>query len=643
MNNQAHTASPTRSLVDIEAIEEIPFEKLDLPASTFELIRQAAAARPQHAAIRYIENGESWAGGSVDISYAEFLSYIHRTANLFRSLGVSATDAVSMVLPNVPEAHYVLWGGEACGIVNPINYLLDAREIGEIVQSAGSKLLVVYGEHPELDIWAKLPTVLEVATCVQHVLVVAGNNDAVDGHLNFNKSIAAECADKLTFDRTPASGDVASLFHTGGTTGLPKLAQHTHGNEVYLAWALNRVNGGAGDACHLVGLPLFHCNAAIGTGLSPFMTGDTVILAGINGFRTPGIVPRLYELIEHFQVTNFSAVPTVYGVLSQLPVDGRDLGSMRFAVCGAAPMPVELFNKFQKHTGIRLLEGYGLTEATVCSSITPLGSESQRIGSIGVRIPYTRMKSAVLDEAGSYVRDCGVDEVGSLLIAGPSVTPGYTEESKNEGLFVSDGVGDTWLNTGDLARCDADGYFWLTGREKELIIRGGHNIDPKTIEEVLAQHPAVNLAAAIGRPDKYAGEIPVAYVDTHQVTSSDELIAFCEQHIGERAAVPKDIIILDSLPVTGVGKIHKPTLSLMELKSLVVRELQFLDDEVETLEVEAVADKKFGNMARVKAVAKGGRSLADMEAGIREILGAYSFRTELTVESVQRHHMDSMK
>lgn len=640
MNSNEPTISSVKSLADVEAIEEQPIENWDLPSSTYELIRQSAEARPDHPAIRYIENGDQWKsangngddGATVTITYSDFLSNLHRSANLLRSLGATGTDTVSMVLPNVPEAHYILWGAEACCIVNPVNYLLEAKEIGDIVQSAGSKILVVHGEHTEVDTWAKLPTILESARCIEHVIVVGGSVAYSGIYVPFYEAVLSQPDDSLTFEREISSEHIASLFHTGGTTGLPKLAQHTHGNEVYVAWALNRFTAAASDTCYLVGLPLFHCNAAIATGLTVFAAGGTVLLAGINGFRTPGVLANLYEIIEHFGVTNFSAVPTVYGVLSQLPVEGHDLSSMRFAVCGAAPMPVELFNKFQAHTSIPLTEGYGLTEATVCNSMTPPDSELQRIGSIGIRLPYTQMKSAVLSDIKTFVRDCGVDEVGSLLIAGPAVTPGYTDASRNEDLFVTDNNGQVWLNSGDLARADADGYFWLTGREKELIIRGGHNIDPGAIEEVLAQHPAVNLVAAVGRPDKYAGEIPVAYVDTCAPVTAEELITFCEESIGERAAIPKDVIILDALPVTGVGKIHKPTLCLMELKSLVDRELVALADQYSALESEAVADKKYGNVIKVNVIASDGVSAQDLKASILELLDAYSFKTELSVE-----------
>ncbi len=630
-----------RTLKDIEAIETTPLEDWNLPRSTYELIQRSAQENPDVVAIRYIENGDRWKscldetgqGASVEITYAALLGKVNQTANLFKSYGLEDTDAISMILPNVPEAHYVLWGGEACGIINPINFMLEDAEIGEIVQSAGSRAIVLYGAHDEIDTWGKLAGILKVANCVEHVFVVGH----IEGEtpcqcIDFQQELEKQPSDGLAFARDIAPDATASLFHTGGTTGLPKLAQHTHENEVYTAWALNSLRDDAENTCYLTGLPLFHCNAAIGTGLSVFMGGGTVFLAGINGYRSAGILLNIYQLIEYYKVSHFSAVPTVIGIMTQLPVGDFDISSMQFAVCGAAPMPKELFSKFLSTTGIRLLEGYGLTEATVCSSMTPPACEEPRVGSIGLRLPFTQMKTAMLGADGSFERDCEWDEVGMLLISGPSVTPGYTDPERNKGLFTVDNNGQKWLVTGDLARQDEDGYFWLTGREKELIIRGGHNIDPKTIEEALAKHPAVNLVAAVGRPDKYAGEIPVAYIDVVAPVDESELLAFCEQHIGERAAIPKAIMTLEQLPVTGVGKIHKPTLNLLELEKTVERELATISDSLDALQVKAASDPKYGSVVTIEARVIKTLSKESVEQQINELLGGYSMKYKIVLD-----------
>jgi hypothetical protein len=290
-----------------------------------------------------------------------------------------------------------------------------------------------------------------------------------------------------------------------------------------------------------------------------------VLLGTPQGWRGEGVIARFWEIVAQHRVNFFSGVPTVYAALLQQPVDGHDLRSLEYGLCGAAPMPQELIRSVQARCGLKILEGYGLTEGTCVSTVNPPRGES-RPGSIGLRVPLQEMKAVLLDEAGRHLRDCGPGEVGLLLIRGPNVFRGYKVAAHNEGLWIQAGEGPPWLNTGDLGRCDADGYFYLTGRKKELIIRGGHNIDPAVIEEPLHQHPAVQLAAAIGRPDAHAGEVPVAYVQLRPGAQAQaaELLDFVRERIGERAAVPKAVRIVAEMPLTGVGKIFKPELKLRE-------------------------------------------------------------------------------
>lgn len=621
------------SLADVEAIESIPLSERELPRSTYEAIEATAKARPDALAIRYIESGEGWRAGfdagktglSCDLTYHEFFGRINQIANLLHALGVRRGDVVSMVLPNLPETYCVMWAGEAAGVINPVNYLLGAEQIGQIIASAQSKVLIIMGEHDECDVFGKLDAIRAQASCIEHVIVVGLGGGEGTGYLDFEEAVGAHSAASLDFE-PPASPDtISALFQTGGTTGLPKLAKHSHRNEVYLGWVLNYLYHFKPGDTALVGLPLFHCNAMISSGLTAFMAGATVLMTGIHGYRSRGILDNLFQLISAYNVMTFSGVPTIYARLLQLPTEGCDLSSLRQPVCGAAPMPVQLFHDFESKIGVRVSEGYGLTEATVCSTACPTQVDPPRIGSIGLRLPYTDVKAAVLDMDGNYVRDCDIDEIGTILVSGPSITPGYTDESKNAALFVVDEAGTKWINTGDLARQDADGFFWLTGRSKELIIRGGHNIDPKMIEEALAAHPAVNLAAAVGRPDPDVGEVPVAYVDLLGEASEAELIEWCRAHVGERAAVPKAIVTLDALPVTGVGKIDKPTLNLMEIQYVVTQELANLGHLFKNTHVEAFADTKLGNTANIQTTCADGVDLGVADQAVRNLLDRFSF------------------
>jgi fatty-acyl-CoA synthase len=227
------------------------------------------------------------------------------------------------------------------------------------------------------------------------------------------------------------------------------------------------------------------------------------------------------------------------------------------------------------------------------SSVNPPFGE-RWVGSIGLRLPGQAMKAVLVDETGRYVRDCDANEVGQLVISGPNVFVGYTCPEQNHDIWIELGDGRNWLNTGDLGRCDADGYFWLTGRKKELIIRGGHNIDPAAIEEPLHRHPAVQVAAAVGRPDMHAGELPVAYVQLKPgaVTTEAELAEFLRHEINERAAFPKGIRIVDAMPLTGVGKIFKPALRRRETEDAV--RMALVEAGVEDAAVSIIEDTSLG-------------------------------------------------
>jgi len=323
--------------------------------------------------------------------------------------------------------------------------------------------------------------------------------------------------------------------------------------------------------------------------------------------------------VERYKVTSFSGVPTIYAALLQVPSEGRDLSSLRFALCGAAPMPVELIRQFEAKTGLTVIEGYGMTEGTCGTSCNPRGGE-RRPGSIGLRLPYCELKSVILGGDGQYLRDAAVDEIGNICLRGPTVFKGYLQASKNKDIWVD---GD-WFNTGDLGRIDADGYIWLTGRSKDLIIRGGHNIDPQMIEEALHRHPAVAMAAAVGKPCLKAGELPVVYIQLKpgMQASEAELLAHAAQHVPERAAVPKDVWLLDAIPVTAVGKTFKPALRLDAIRRVLEDETRHLSPAPR---IEVIADDRFGQKARLFV---GGVDL-DSRAALADRLGGYAVQVEL--------------
>jgi fatty-acyl-CoA synthase len=252
-----------------------------------------------------------------------------------------------------------------------------------------------------------------------------------------------------------------------------------------------------------------------------------------------------------------SAVPTVYAVLARCPVQA-DISSLRYAMVGASPLPAAVREDFQKHTGVTLVEGYGLTEAT-CATARSF-PDVPRPGAVGQRMPYQRVAVVRAADNGAW-EDLPAGEIGVLVVDGPTVFAGYVTGRTDAGHRL-DGLGtviDGRLNTGDLAHIDAEGFIHLHGRAKDLIIRGGHNIDPATIEDVLLSHPRVGAAGAVGRPDVHSGEVPVAYVALtgDAKVTEDELMRWAAERMHERAAVPKTVTILDALPVTDVGKPYK--------------------------------------------------------------------------------------
>lgn len=609
---------------DIDAIEKIPLQQRCPAANAYELIKLSAERHPDSPAIRFLPTGEV-AERPLILTYREFLTQIHQVANLFFRLGIGRTDVVSCLLPNLPQTHLTLWGGEAAGIINPVNPMLEPAIIADILNEADSRILVVPGPSIAPDIWRKVAEIAAGVRSLKYILCVGPQGSGAEAPedsslsgipvMNFDRARAAEEGGHLLNDRKTDPQDICACFHTGGTTGRPKLAQHSHMNQMANTIVVSGLTNITRPINSFVGLPLFHVNAVIVSGLSVFANGGCVTLLGAQGFRTPAVIGNFWKLVEKYRATQFSCVPTVLTALLNSPADDCDISSLEFIICGAAPLSVSLCREFEGKFNVRVMEGYGLTEGTCVSSFNPLDGE-RRIGSIGIRLPYQPMKTVIIDEAGKFVRDCECDEVGVIVIKGPNIFPGYRRASANKKLFVAEG----WLNTGDLGRQDAEGYFWLAGRSKDLIIRGGHNIDPGNIESCLAHHPAVADVAAIGQPDAYAGELPCAYITlkTGQVTTPEELRNYAGDHIQERAAIPVYIEILAEMPLTAVGKIFKPALRRMATERVITGSL---DKAGIAAAVTVRNDEKYGLVAAVKT--------AHPRHEVQQILGKFAFRTEV--------------
>ena len=614
-----------RSLADIEGIETVPVEeRLEGIASTYEAIARSADRSPDAVALAFLPNGDS-AAAATEVTYRELLSKVTQAANAFHALGIGPTDVVSYILPNLLETHYTIWGGQAAGIVNAVNPLLEPDHIAHILNAVESKVLVALGPTLGADLWRKVDTVRRHVPSLRAVLVVGEEQPLAEDVLPFNRELDRQPADRLVSGRRIERHELASCFHTGGTTGLPKVALHTHFNELADAWSTGVMAGLSAQDTLLCGLPMFHVNGVVVTGIVPFLVGARVVLLGADGYRSKTAVQHFWRNVERFHASFFSAVPTIYSTLLGVPIGGADVSSLRYAICGAAAMPPELIRKFEQTTGVKILEGYGLTEGTCVSAVNPRDGD-RRVGSIGLRIPYQQMKAVVFDDDGGYARDCATDEIGHLVVKGPNVFPGYKDEKANRGIWVADG----WLDTGDLARQDADGRFWLTGRQKDLIIRSGHNIDPSLIEEAMMRHPAVQMAAAVGKPDAYAGELPVVYVVLRagQSGTPEELLLHAKSSIPERAAVPSEVLIRDAIPLTAVGKIFKPELRFDATKRVLDAALGQVADGEATFDIAVCAHARHGMVAHICARAQRADA-PSLEPRVRETLDRFNVRYDI--------------
>ncbi len=563
---------PYAGMEDRDAIEAVgPWEDRDLPKTLFSMLNGTAQKFPQHNAISF-----QLLSGPTDkaetLNWKQLHGKVSQAANLFRSLGIGPKDVVAYVLPNCNETVLTLLGGGVAGIANPINPLLEAEQIGSILRETNAKVVVTLKPFPKTDVAEKTSAAVKLAPNVKTVLEVdlcryltppkswivpfirpKGKVENQATYMDFNKELAKQ-SPSLNFEDVQEDR-VCFYFHTGGTTGMPKVAQHLYSGTIYNGWVGAETLLNENDVM-LCPLPLFHVMACQVMLMGALASGAHCVFPTPQGYRGEGVFDNIWKLVERWKVTFVVSVPTALAATMQVPVNA-DISTVKTAFSGSAPLPLELFKRFEETTGMTIVEGYGMTEATCLVSGNPVDG-LKKVGSIGIPFPYTDVKIIVGSADGDV--EAGVDQIGEIVVSNPGVYAGntYTEEEKNVGLYYQ----DKYLKTGDLGRIDEDGYLWITGRSKDLIIRGGHNIDPAEIEEALLGHEAVGFAGAVGQPDAHAGEVPCVFVELVDGanTTVEELVAFCKDKVHERAAHPKHLKIMDELPKTAVGKIFKPDL-----------------------------------------------------------------------------------
>ena len=618
-------------LASVATIEnEMPVEDRWSAKTVYQQLEETAAKFGNKPAISFQLLGGA-ADPNLTLNWNETKDRITQAANLFRSLGVGPKDVVAYLLPTTHETAITMMGGMTAGIVAPINPTLDADQISSLLRETGAKVLVTLKAFPKTEV-AQLAaqavagapdvkTIVEIdllkhLTGLKKLIVPLVRPKIETKHsanvIEFNAALGRQPKDKLTFEED-LNDPYCAYFHTGGTTGMPKIAQHKHSGILFNGMLGNLLSLDENSVV-ICPLPMFHVMAAHVFWASIMFGGGHIVFPTPAGYRGDGVFDNFWKLVERYQATFMVTVPTAAAALMQRPVNA-DISSLKGAMCGSSPLPVELFKRFQDVTGVEILEGYGMTEATCLVSGNPFEGEKV-IGSVGYRFPYTDIKILDCDDDGNILKELGSNEVGEICVlnAGVNVGETYTDPTKNIGLFA----GGTHLRTGDLGRIDDDGYLWITGRAKDLIIRGGHNIDPAMIEEALAGHPDVGFAGAIGQPDAHAGEVPCAFVELVEgaTTTADELLAYAKEKVPERAAHPKHMEIMDELPKTAVGKIFKPDLRRSAITR--VYNAALAEDGVGAHVVKVVEDKQRGLVARLE---KSDAKVTD--EAVSEVLGSF--------------------
>ena len=613
-------------LINIE--NEVAWKDRDNPKTLYGMISRTVQKFPNHDAVSYqIFSGPK--DKAETFSWKELFDKTTQAANMFRALGVHETDVVAYVLPNSNETLLSLLGGAVSGIVAPINPLLDVKQIAAILRETNAKVVVTLKAFPKTDVCQKTAEAVALAPNVHTVLEVdllryltppkswivplirpKSNVQHSAKVIDFNQLLSEQ---NLTLDFEDIQKDrVAAYFHTGGTTGMPKVAQHKYSGLVYNGWLGAKLIFSEDDNI-ICPLPLFHVFASHVIIMGAISSGAHVVFPTPQGYRGEGVFDNFWKLVERWKITFIITVPTAVSQLMQRPVDA-DVSSIKTAFSGSAPMPTELFRRFEEATGVEVIEGYGLTEATCLVSCNPpLGSK--RIGSVGYQFPYTDVK--IVKEENGKLKECSVDEVGEVCISNPGVFDGstYTDQDKNKDLYYK----KKYLRTGDLGRVDNDQFLWITGRAKDLIIRGGHNIDPAIIEEALLGHDAVAFAGAIGQPDAYSGELPCTYVELVDGAeiSEAELLEYANENIKEPGAKPKHLEVLEELPKTAVGKVFKPDLRKMAIIRVYNEALLAKQTDAKVTAVED--NKKLGLTAKVHGAA----SDEEIGAALQDFAGAW--------------------
>lgn len=616
---------------DLHSAENIQeFEKQDrlerYPLiNSFDVMMEACRRHADKTALEFLPTAAK-DEPALPVTYQQLAGRLIQTANLLHDLGVAPGDTVAMMLPTIPQTFYTIWGVQALGVINPLNPLLSVEHLSEIMAATTARALVVMAPIAgNEELWQKSVALAKACKSLKYLVVISipGITEECPADIgcdvqvvDYSAAIDAQSPEKLNFERSVTAETPAAYMHTGGTTGRPKVASLSHGNIAGMGQMIADVNSNKQGTNTPGLLPMFHIFGLIVNGIGAFVSGYNVVILSPQGFRHPNVVEHFWAHVERFKFESFAAVPTILSVLYNVPVGDYDVSSLKEVLCGAAPLPNQLKHDFEDRFDCWVRNGYGMTETTCVLSIssreTPVPD-----GSCGLRVPYAERMVAHVED-GKIVRPCKANEVGAVLSRGFNIFAGYLEESDNRKAWIDD-----WFITGDMGYEDENGFLFLVGRSKDLIIRGGHNIDPVIIEEPLLSYPGVSEAVAVGQIDPHAGEVPVAFVvrGADSSVTEEELLQFARDNISEGPAVPKRIYFVSEIPLTAVGKMFKPRLREMAAQS--VLESVLADANVEA-SLSIHTDQKRGLIV----------TLADEEQSpqARELIKSYPVVVEVGTE-----------
>lgn len=507
------------------------------------------------------------------ITYRELNRLVNKFAAALHNLGIRRGDVIGLYLPNTPQFVIAYYGAlKIGGVVTGVSPLLVERELEFQLSDSEAKAIVLLDAlFPRFSkVWEKtevkfvivarlgeyMPSVKAFLGKLLKKIPAAEIPPRPDVY--FFKELVEKAPQQPPAVEIDPEEDLAVLQYTGGTTGLPKGAMLTHMNLISNAIGCSAwLKAKRGEDTGLSVLPLFHIY-----GMTVAM--NFTIYAGATMVLLPRFdVIEVLKSIQEYKVTLFPGVPTMYALIVDHPEAGKyDLRSVKFCISGAAPLPPEVQRKFMEMTGAVLVEGYGLTEASPVTHCNPLDPtmKTVKIGSIGIPWPDTDAK--IVDvETGE--RGVPIGEVGELIVKGPQVMKGYWKRPEETKEVLRDG----WLYTGDLGKMDEDGYFYITDRKKDLIKYKGYSVYPRELEDILYEHPAVKLAAVVGKPDPVSGEIPKAIIVLREgaMAAEEEIMKFVNERVAPYKAV-REVEFRKELPMSMVGKVLKRVLKEEEVK-----------------------------------------------------------------------------